>query len=274
LNSSPDEKNGKHPLIKFPYNKKHEVERKTQYEKLYSRTSEQVEEEKKLIVEYKRIEANLKKLQKDKKRSFKGSNTDINYNPMEKFKKRKLKKKEKDIDEDKDFDFEDEIPVDASFETEYAESEQTPIKQGRKEKSIGPFVRSSTVMSQLPLSTKAGKKVDDVLMEIGIGLHPMPTAGICKVFNQLRQDIVTLHDLQKAVAEKEYQVQLLREQKLQVLKGKKDVKIFSPSSFKKKRSHSSTKADKKAKKRKKEKKEKEREEEVEFEAFEQEIFNM
>jgi len=193
---------------------------------------------------------------------------------VEKFKKRKLKKKEKDMDEDKDFDFEDELPVDASFETEYSEtSEQTPIKQGRKEKSIGAFVRSSTVMSQLPLSTKAGKKVDDVLMEIGIGLHPMPTAGICKVFNQLRQDIVTLHDLQKAVAEKEYQVQLLREQK-QALKGRKDVKIFSPSSFKKKRSHSSTKADKKAKKRKKEKKEKEREEEVEFEAFEQEIFNM
>jgi len=61
LNSSPDEKNGKHPLIKFPYNKKHEVERKKQYEKLYNRTSEQVEEEKKLIVEYKRIEGNLKK---------------------------------------------------------------------------------------------------------------------------------------------------------------------------------------------------------------------
>jgi hypothetical protein len=47
----------KHPLIRYPYNKEHEVERKRQYEKLYHRSKEQIEEEKRLIQEYKRIEA-------------------------------------------------------------------------------------------------------------------------------------------------------------------------------------------------------------------------
>lgn len=57
LNSLPGEDISKHPLKKFPYNYEHEVERKKQYEKLYNRTKKQVEEEKELINEYKRIEA-------------------------------------------------------------------------------------------------------------------------------------------------------------------------------------------------------------------------
>jgi len=71
LNSTSDEDISKHPLMKFPYNKEHELTRKQHYEKLYHRSKEQVEEEKKLIVEYKRIEANIKKHQKEKKESTK-----------------------------------------------------------------------------------------------------------------------------------------------------------------------------------------------------------
>jgi hypothetical protein len=56
LNASPDEEISKHPLMKFTYNKNHEIERKAQYEKLYSRSKDEVEEEKRLIMEYKRIE--------------------------------------------------------------------------------------------------------------------------------------------------------------------------------------------------------------------------
>ena len=52
---SEDEAN-RHPLAKFTYNKTHELERKSQYEKLYNRTKEQIEEEKNLVQEYKRIE--------------------------------------------------------------------------------------------------------------------------------------------------------------------------------------------------------------------------
>lgn len=57
MNAGPDEDITKHPLYKFPYNKEYEVERKKHYEKLYNRTKEQIEEEKTLIQEFKRIEA-------------------------------------------------------------------------------------------------------------------------------------------------------------------------------------------------------------------------
>jgi hypothetical protein len=52
-----------------------------------------------------------------------------------------------------------------------------------------------------------------MLMEMGIGLRPMPTAAICKAFNELRQDLVNLVELQRRVAAKEYQVGVLKDQK-------------------------------------------------------------
>ena len=44
--------------------------------------------------------------------------------------------------------------------------------------------------------------------------RPMPTGAICKAYNELRQDLITLFDLQKHSETKEYQVQVLREQKV------------------------------------------------------------
>lgn len=47
----------KHPLYKYTYDYEHEVLRKQQYEKLYNRTKEQLDEEAHLIQEFKRIES-------------------------------------------------------------------------------------------------------------------------------------------------------------------------------------------------------------------------
>lgn len=55
--------------------------------------------------------------------------------------------------------------------------------------------------------------MDDILVDLGVGLRPMPTKAVCQAFNELRQDIVTLLDLQKAVAQKDYQVQVFKDQK-------------------------------------------------------------
>lgn len=41
----------------------------------------------------------------------------------------------------------------------------------------------------------------------------MATEQIVKVFNEIRQDIVVLLDLQKHIQAKEYDIQILREQK-------------------------------------------------------------
>lgn len=84
-------------------------------------------------------------------------------------------------------------------------------------------------------STKLNRKIDDVLIELGVGLRPvMQTTLVRKAFNKLRADIGVMLDLQKHVAEKEYHLQILRDQKLQFLKGSKpDSTLFSSPTFNK-----------------------------------------
>jgi len=65
----------------------------------------------------------------------------------------------------------------------------------------------------VPVSPKVSSKVDLVLRELNIAGVPMATPAICKAFNDLRQDIVVLLDLQAHMQKKEYELQLLRIQK-------------------------------------------------------------
>eukprot|EP01114_Cavostelium_apophysatum_P019586 TRINITY_DN6353_c0_g1_i1.p1 TRINITY_DN6353_c0_g1~~TRINITY_DN6353_c0_g1_i1.p1 ORF type:complete len:443 (+),score=142.77 TRINITY_DN6353_c0_g1_i1:157-1485(+) len=180
LNADEDEDISKHPLMKFVFKYDQEVERKQQIEKLLNRTEAEMEEERRLVVEFKRIETNLQKHSQKKK--LKAAQA------LEK--KKKLKH---------DYDGDDGYPKAAVHI--------------RKEKSSGAFVRSHMILSPLPVSQKTAKKVDDLLIEMGVGLRPMPTAAISKIFNEIRQDVVSFVDLQKRITQKEYQVQLLKGQR-------------------------------------------------------------
>jgi hypothetical protein len=64
----------------------------------------------------------------------------------------------------------------------------------------------------VPGPPKLQKRVDEILVELGVGLRPMPTAAVAKHFQKLKQDIATLLELQKAVATKEYHLQRVRGQ--------------------------------------------------------------
>jgi len=51
------------------------------------------------------------------------------------------------------------------------------------------------------------------LEELAIGIRPvMPTENVCRVYNELRQDITVLIELQTQMEKKEYELQLLRAQ--------------------------------------------------------------
>jgi len=201
LNALPDEDTSKHPLKKFGYKREHEIERKKQYERMYSRSKDEVEEENHLISEYKRIESTIKKHQKEKKRVMKLTQSSLSsYSPSEK----KTKKKDKSVVD----------VADGELEEDSAEQILTP-KGVRKEKSSGAYLRSNTILTPLQaVGNKTSKKVDEILLELGIGIRPMPTAAVCKIFNEIRQDIVALLDLQKHVKEKEYQVKMMKDKQL------------------------------------------------------------
>eukprot|EP01117_Protostelium_nocturnum_P018392 TRINITY_DN7680_c0_g1_i2.p1 TRINITY_DN7680_c0_g1~~TRINITY_DN7680_c0_g1_i2.p1 ORF type:complete len:432 (-),score=180.12 TRINITY_DN7680_c0_g1_i2:19-1314(-) len=201
------EEKSSHPLNLFVYKKDQEVERRRQYEKLYNRSHDQVEEEKALIVEFKRIEASLKKhTSKEKKTTDKTAG-------KRQTKKRDAANKAAASKEEEDAEYqEDEVMT-----AESVENLSNLVKASKKEKSIGTFTRSSMIMGGLPVSNKVHKKMDEILVELGIGLRPLPTANITRVFNEVRHDIVMLLSLQNQIATKEYQVQLLKDRKKSML---------------------------------------------------------
>jgi len=132
---------------------------------------------------------------------------------------KKKKKKQKNLEEP----FEEEN-ITGEEELEENMEASPAVKSFRKEKAVGPFLRSNTILTPLAVSNKVGKKVDDIIIELGVGLRPMPTKAVCQSFNELRQDIVTLLDLQKHIAQKEYQVQMFKDQKQLMFKGKRERK--------------------------------------------------
>lgn len=88
------------------------------------------------------------------------------------------------------------------------------------------------MLNSLPATHKNAKKVDEVLIELGVGTRPMATPEVHKAFTKLQSDIVTMLDLQKQVTQKEYQLRLLRERH-QKIHAKPDslFSVDSPSNF-------------------------------------------
>jgi DNA methyltransferase 1-associated protein 1 len=59
---------------------------------------------------------------------------------------------------------------------------------------------------------KKTKAIEQLLNELNIDLHPMPTEEICQHFNELRSDMVLLYELKMALANCEYELQSLKHQ--------------------------------------------------------------
>jgi DNA methyltransferase 1-associated protein 1 len=49
-----------------------------------------------------------------------------------------------------------------------------------------------------------------MLLEVGLDVHPIPTAEVAEHFNDLRSDMVLLYELKTALANCEYELQTLR----------------------------------------------------------------
>jgi len=67
---------------------------------------------------------------------------------------------------------------------------------------------------KLPSSVgqKKTKAIEQMLQDLGIEMNPMPTPDICTHFNELRSDMVLLHELRTALTNSSYELQTLRHQ--------------------------------------------------------------
>jgi len=213
----------------YKFNQESEEKRKEQYEKLYKRSHTEVAEEENLVNNFKRIEEQLKKYHKSRKKvlsfaeavlegaDYSQMTVDLNFSQDENKEKKKNKKRRvSEVGEDVlDFNLETE-------ETPNQEKNQEKEKRGKKN-SLSSSSKGSKSSTSLSVSPKLAMKVDAALLELGIGLRPsLPTPAVTKAFTELRQDIVILLNLQKHVQQKEYHLEVLRSQKAALEAKKKE----------------------------------------------------
>jgi len=167
------------------YDADHERLRKDQLDKLYNRTPEELEEEEFLVEELRKIEVRRKereKKQQDLQRlihaadEHEGSTLNVKKN-------KKLAATRKKEDEARPW----RIP----------------------DKPVGPGVtlRSSRIKQSLQVGQKKAKLVEQVLVQLGVGLTPMPTEDITDQFNELRNDILFLLELKVAQESLRYEIE-------------------------------------------------------------------
>ena len=79
-------------------------------------------------------------------------------------------------------------------------------------KASGASLRSQRMKLPSAVGQKKTKAIEQLLNELSIELHPMPTEEICHHFNELRSDMVLLYELKMALANCEYELQALKHQ--------------------------------------------------------------
>jgi len=183
------------------FDAEHEIKRKQQLTKLYNRTQKQIDEEKSLLEELKKIEARKKEREKKTQDMQKLIHAaDSNNDPTKKAAKKRLsdkKKQSSDVSGDSGIKFPD-------------------------QKTSGVTLRSQRMKLPLSVGQKKIKAIEQLLVELSLDSTnlPMPTEDICTLFNELRSDIVLLYDLKLALASSEFELQTLRHQYEAMVPGK------------------------------------------------------
>uniref|UniRef100_A0A8C9S6V8 DNA methyltransferase 1-associated protein 1 n=1 Tax=Scleropages formosus TaxID=113540 RepID=A0A8C9S6V8_SCLFO len=180
----------------------HERRRKEQLERLFNRTPEQVAEEEYLIQELRKIENRKKEREKkaqDLQKLITAADTTTEMRRAErKATKKKLPQKR---------------------ETEKPTVPETAGIKFPDFKSAGVTLRSQRMKLPSSVGQKKIKAIEQMLMELGVDLSPMPTEEIVQRFNELRSDLVLVYELKQAHSNCEYEQQMLRHRYEALLKA-------------------------------------------------------
>lgn len=77
-------------------------------------------------------------------------------------------------------------------------------------KTSGVYLRSSRTKLPSSVGQKRTKAIENLLNQLGIDSHPMPTADIVQEFNDLRSDIVVVYELKTALNALEFELHTLK----------------------------------------------------------------
>lgn len=201
------------------YDADHERKRKEQLVKLYNRTTDQVEEEQKLLEELRKIEMRKKEREK-KTQDLQKLIIAADISNQKKLAESAVKSaaaaargsigrgRKKAPSAAKGSN-------DSKSTLASAATANTLIEAGIKfpeAKAVGASLRSQRMKLPSAVGQKKSKAIEQLLIELNVDLKPMPTEQICQQFNELRSDMVLLYELKLALGNTEFELQTLKHQ--------------------------------------------------------------
>ncbi|KAH8396768.1 hypothetical protein KR215_003931 [Drosophila sulfurigaster] len=192
----------------FVYDAEHERRRKEQLEKLFKRTTQQVEEEQMLINEMKKIEARKKErerktqdLQKLISQADQQNEHAANTPSTRKYEKKLHKKKVHHTPR----------PSKVDSVVNAIEIGSSGIKFADLRGS-GVSLRSQKMKLPANIGQRKVKALEQAIQEFKVDPAPPPTEDICTSFNELRSDMVLLCELRTALSTCIYEMESLKHQ--------------------------------------------------------------
>jgi DNA methyltransferase 1-associated protein 1 len=180
-----------------PFDYEYESIRKNQLERQYKRSKGELREEEETVRNARRIEANQKRLKKERERITKLLTPagDVLMTAPDGSR-----------------------VVDSKVAAAAAAAAQPQKIFPHRKVSNGAYARSSMIYTPVTQSTRIAKRVDQVLDELGVGTRPTPTSYVVDTFDLLRMDIMSYLELHRTVLRKEEETHQLRV-RLAKLKG-------------------------------------------------------
>lgn len=196
----------------YVFDAEHERKRKEQLRKLFERTQTQIEEETMLQHEMRKIEARKKErekktqdLQKLISQADQQSEQAAATTPQARKQEKKLNKKK--------------IPVQQKLTKADVVStmETANIRFGEGiNKGTGITMRSQKMKLPANFGQKRTKALEQMLTEFKVDPNPPAIEEVCIAFNELRSDMILLHELRTAFASTEYELETLKQMKQEI----------------------------------------------------------
>lgn len=191
----------------YVFDGEHERKRKEQLKKLFERTQTQIEEETVLQNELRKIEARKKErekktqdLQKLISQADQQSEQAAASTPQARKQDKKLNRKK--------------MPVQQKVnKTDVVTSMETAaIRFGEGvNKGMGIAMRSQKMKLPANFGQKRTKALEQILAEFKVDPNPPATEEICSTFNDLRSDMILLHEIRTALASSEFELETMKQ---------------------------------------------------------------
>lgn len=191
----------------YVFDAEHERKRKEQLKKLFDRTQTQIEEELMLQNEMRKIEARKKErekktqdLQKLISQADKQDEQATATTPQARKQEKKLNRKKVPVQQKVN-----KADVVTSMET-------ATIRFGEGvNKGTGIAMRSQKMKLPANFGQKRTKALEQILAEFKVDPNPPATEEICSAFNDLRSDMILLHEIRSTLAASEFELETLKQ---------------------------------------------------------------